>query len=108
MKVALYAAAAILAVFVLVAAASYSRGYSKGWAAHSQLAETQAKALQRANEEAIEEARTAFAREIEAYRIDSERLEDELDKLVAEADSDPAADMCGISADSVRRINSIR
>lgn len=57
---------------------------------------------------AVEEALAEAAKTIADLEKKEEELNAELEKARAEADNDPAANDCGLGADSVQRLNRLR
>lgn len=97
-------------VVAVTAAAAYIhvRAYNNGWDAHVVVAEAEKLKMRLANEEAIQAAKNKLLIELGSVRVEKERLENEIQKLNAEGDADPAAHTGGLSADSVRRVQAVR
>jgi len=86
----------------------YNSIYESGWQDAAFHYEQKMKEQREANERAIAEAKLRLNTEITRIRQEKERLEDALERIEAEADTDPRANSLGISADSVRRLRAIR
>lgn len=93
---------------VAVATWGYFHIYNKGWEAHVIVANAEKAKLFEANNAVIEKAYASLLSEIQIIKTEKERLEDAISRNDLEAEKDPLADTCGISADSVRRIQAIR
>lgn len=94
----------VVVIAVAMAALSYNFGY--GRAESKYLAEMNA--IQKANDAAIATAVEELNEDLAKAQIENERLDDAYDQLVKDARADADADECGVSADGVRRLNTIR
>lgn len=106
-----------LSIFAVLALLSAAAGlyfkikhdaYQDGFAAAEMICAREKAAQAAANQEAIRLAGERYLKQVDAIVSENQRLEDALPILDRAAAEDPRARECGISVDSVRRLNAIQ
>lgn len=82
----------------------YDRGYQAASTHYEQVMNEQ----KSANDRAIASAEKTMREDVEAIKLDKEKLENENARLNKEALEDPDARSCGIKRGGVQRINAVR
>lgn len=100
----------ILIIVALVAGATvvYNHIYERGYQAADAEAKKRELAQKEINDRAIAAAEKRLQADLDRVAKEKELLENEIIRLAYEAAEDPAANDGALSADSVRRLNSIR
>lgn len=86
----------------------YNKIYERGYKASEIIAERNLKLISDANRKAISIAEGVLRDKIKSMIVEQRENEDAQRELDRQADEDVNADKCGVSVDSVRRLNSIR
>lgn len=86
----------------------YDTIYDRGYQAASVIYEQKQAAQKAANDKAIATAEKDMREDMQVLALQKEKLENEIDRLNAEAAADPDAANGGIKRGGVQRINSIR
>lgn len=98
----------LVALAACISAFSVWKGYHIGWNDHVIAAEKEKKERAAANQAAITTAEDRYKKRLELAEAQIESLKNVLAENDKAAEADPTALSCGISADSVRRLNAIR
>ena len=99
---------ALFAALFTFGAVIYSNIWNRGYAAHLVVAEAEKLAIRKANEKAIADANASLEADISRLLLANEKVSTSVFTLDVEASKDPNALSECLSADSVRRINSVR
>jgi hypothetical protein len=87
---------------------AYSVIYDRGWDARGVIAEQEKEDMRKANAAAVASAEKGLREDVAALVVKIQELENESDRLDAEADQDAGSSDVGIKRSGVQRLNAVR
>lgn len=106
-KIKLICIGLVIVFFIYAACFLYNSGYNNGMGDCRVEMTAQLQKVRDANEKAMNSTRLALLEEIKNLQNKNKSLEDEISTIDKKAIADPNANTCGISINSVRRLNTV-
>jgi Tfp pilus assembly protein PilO len=98
----------VLAIAAAIAAAGYKFGYDRGFDDRGKICAAAAEKKKKANEKVAAAGVKDLQDRLKSVLAEKAGLQEQLNELDKAAAADPSAYQCGLSGDSVRRINAVK